>query len=70
MSEQQFQAEVMDELRQQKETMMQFERLHITKRYSGEITGSIEFSGEAGKIELTLNDASCKKCLLLLRNKW
>lgn len=45
---------------------MQFEKLFISRRYNGEISGNIEFAGDAGKIELSLNDASCKKMFAVI----
>jgi hypothetical protein len=44
---------------------MLLEKLYMHRSYKGDtVTGNIEFKGEHGSIEITLNDDSCKKILL------
>lgn len=40
---------------------MRFEKLYIRRSYDGSITGNIEFQGDAGKIDLNLDEPACKK---------
>ena len=40
---------------------MRFEKLYIRRSYDGSISGSIELHGDAGKIELNLDEPACKK---------
>ena len=44
--------------------MVKLEKLYLIRRYHGDITGQVEFSGENGKLEISLNDDACRKILV------
>ena len=43
--------------------MVKLEKLYLIRGYHGDVTGQVEFSGENGKLEISLNDDACRKIL-------